>query len=294
MTPQRAIPIAPPAQEPIRVKLYPDREKELLLATARTLRALLEFAAEPIDAKRMLTPEESRNLRAFLDEALVPFQGAGEGSNAASPPPGAIIINDRIRVLEHGANGWGVVDDDEEEAPLYPTREQAILFAAQRAVEKMQEAAEPHCACNDAPAEVGACCDHMVPVVLAPPAPNLVAVLEEAGEQIEYLHGKFQPTGSGEAVLARIRAAVDQLKARPQWDAAAIATLQEQAAHGVRASGRLAMLQMAVGRIYRAPVYEVPGLVHSGISVELLTAISEAAKQAGYPADPPAEGQGAG
>jgi hypothetical protein len=36
----------------------------------------------------------------------------------------------------------------------------------------------------------------------------MVCALHDAKLQIEYLHAKFQPTGSGEAVLARIRAAL--------------------------------------------------------------------------------------
>ena len=36
----------------------------------------------------------------------------------------------------------------------------------------------------------------------------LLGALEEAALQIEYLHGKFQETGSGNAVLARARAAI--------------------------------------------------------------------------------------
>jgi hypothetical protein len=38
---------------------------------------------------------------------------------------------------------------------------------------------------------------------------GLRSLLKEAGLQIEYLHGKFQPTGSGETVLARIRAELE-------------------------------------------------------------------------------------
>lgn len=41
---------------------------------------------------------------------------------------------------------------------------------------------------------------------------DLVEALEEAERQIEYLHGKFQATGSGEAVLAKIRAALAKAK----------------------------------------------------------------------------------
>lgn len=38
---------------------------------------------------------------------------------------------------------------------------------------------------------------------------ELEAALREAVVQIEYLHGKFQPTGSGETVLARARRALE-------------------------------------------------------------------------------------
>jgi hypothetical protein len=39
-------------------------------------------------------------------------------------------------------------------------------------------------------------------------APDLLAALQEADLQIEYLHDKFQPTSTGVAVLTRIRAAI--------------------------------------------------------------------------------------
>lgn len=39
-------------------------------------------------------------------------------------------------------------------------------------------------------------------------APDLIAALTEAELQIEYLHEKFSETGSGNAVLAKIRAAL--------------------------------------------------------------------------------------
>lgn len=38
---------------------------------------------------------------------------------------------------------------------------------------------------------------------------KLRAALDEARLQVEYLHGKFVATGSGNAVLARINAALD-------------------------------------------------------------------------------------
>lgn len=39
-------------------------------------------------------------------------------------------------------------------------------------------------------------------------APEMLAALEEAALQIEYLHEKFHPTGSGNMVLGLIRAAI--------------------------------------------------------------------------------------
>jgi hypothetical protein len=41
---------------------------------------------------------------------------------------------------------------------------------------------------------------------------KLVAALREAILQVEYLHAKFQETGSGNAVLAQARAALDPSK----------------------------------------------------------------------------------
>lgn len=38
------------------------------------------------------------------------------------------------------------------------------------------------------------------------------AALNEARLQIEYMQSKFEPTGSGNAVLSRIRAALDEVK----------------------------------------------------------------------------------
>ncbi len=43
---------------------------------------------------------------------------------------------------------------------------------------------------------------------------DLIEALREAERQIEYLHGKFQETGSGNQVLARIRAAIDKAEGR--------------------------------------------------------------------------------
>lgn len=43
-------------------------------------------------------------------------------------------------------------------------------------------------------------------------APELYEALTEAVLQIEYLHGKFQPTGSGEAVLARSKIALSKAR----------------------------------------------------------------------------------
>jgi hypothetical protein len=39
-------------------------------------------------------------------------------------------------------------------------------------------------------------------------APELLGALDEARMQIEYLDGKFQPTGTSASTLARIRAAI--------------------------------------------------------------------------------------
>lgn len=39
-------------------------------------------------------------------------------------------------------------------------------------------------------------------------APELLEALEEAKIQIEYLHGKFKETGSGNAVLSRMEQAI--------------------------------------------------------------------------------------
>ena len=39
-------------------------------------------------------------------------------------------------------------------------------------------------------------------------APDLLEALKEAILQIEYLHEKFSPTGSGEAVLAKAKTAI--------------------------------------------------------------------------------------
>jgi hypothetical protein len=41
--------------------------------------------------------------------------------------------------------------------------------------------------------------------------PRLVAALRNAEAQVVYLHGKFAPTGSGEQVLAQIRAILREL-----------------------------------------------------------------------------------
>lgn len=46
-------------------------------------------------------------------------------------------------------------------------------------------------------------------------APDLYEAATEARLQIEYLHDKFQPTSTGEAVLARLRAALSKASARP-------------------------------------------------------------------------------
>jgi hypothetical protein len=46
--------------------------------------------------------------------------------------------------------------------------------------------------------------------IAATPADETVALLREARLQIEYLHDKFQETGSGNAVLARLDAALDK------------------------------------------------------------------------------------
>lgn len=43
---------------------------------------------------------------------------------------------------------------------------------------------------------------------------RLTQVLKEAERQIVYLHEKFQPTGSGENVLARIRNAIFESESR--------------------------------------------------------------------------------
>ena len=44
-------------------------------------------------------------------------------------------------------------------------------------------------------------------------ADALAVAAEEAKQQIEYLHGKFQETGTGNAVIARLQSALAALKA---------------------------------------------------------------------------------
>jgi hypothetical protein len=48
-------------------------------------------------------------------------------------------------------------------------------------------------------------------------APDMLEALEEALLQIEYRHQKFQATGTGEATMVRIRAAI--AKAKGETDA---------------------------------------------------------------------------
>ena len=53
-------------------------------------------------------------------------------------------------------------------------------------------------------------CPAIGPLIRAAALEEYAVVLREAELQIEYLHDKFGRTGSGEAVLARIRALKDQ------------------------------------------------------------------------------------
>ena len=50
--------------------------------------------------------------------------------------------------------------------------------------------------------------EHEANARLMAEAPNLLAALRDAALQIEYLHDKFQKTGSGNAVLFTINAAI--------------------------------------------------------------------------------------
>lgn len=45
---------------------------------------------------------------------------------------------------------------------------------------------------------------------------TILNTLHDAQLQIQYLHEKFQPTGSGETVLARLRAAINIMEKQPQ------------------------------------------------------------------------------
>ena len=44
---------------------------------------------------------------------------------------------------------------------------------------------------------------------------ELLSLLREARAQIEYLHEKFQETGSGNALLSRIAAALKEMEEKP-------------------------------------------------------------------------------
>jgi hypothetical protein len=54
------------------------------------------------------------------------------------------------------------------------------------------------------------CLAAATPLIRAAALEEYAVVLKEAELQIEYLHDKFERTGSGEAVLARIRALKEQ------------------------------------------------------------------------------------
>lgn len=45
-------------------------------------------------------------------------------------------------------------------------------------------------------------------------APEMLEALKEAALQIEYLHGKFKETGSGNATLARVQDAIAKAEGR--------------------------------------------------------------------------------
>ena len=56
-----------------------------------------------------------------------------------TPEQTRIEIAPGIRVLFAGEHGWAVWIDAEDESPCYPTREQAIHFARQRAADEAAE-----------------------------------------------------------------------------------------------------------------------------------------------------------
>jgi hypothetical protein len=51
-----------------------------------------------------------------------------------------IEIAPHIRVLAAGEHGWAVWVDGDDEAPCYPTQDQAVRFARQRAEEDATDA----------------------------------------------------------------------------------------------------------------------------------------------------------
>jgi hypothetical protein len=53
------------------------------------------------------------------------------------------------------------------------------------------------------------------PLYASPDTTSIIDVLIEARNQIEYLHGKFQETGSGNAVIAKLDDLRHKLQAKP-------------------------------------------------------------------------------
>jgi hypothetical protein len=72
----------------------------------------------------------------FEEPNRAPIEGRWDQMPPADQDMSRIEITPRIRVLDAGNRGWAVWDDDEEECPLFETKEQAIEEAQGRAKEK--------------------------------------------------------------------------------------------------------------------------------------------------------------